>query len=138
MTAHLTYSADDWYWVVAGDDSIWWSSKAAAYVPPDQAFLDADVVPTRIADEIELVTVLERAGVGIMAPQRDFTQAELVDAMTRIEPGRAAEFDRKSLAEIETDAVSFNLSIPQTKIRQRQAEASALTAKIDARIAANS
>ena len=60
------YSPDNWYWIVAGDESRVWSSKASAYVPADdatyQAWREAGGIPSRIASEQELADVLRPYG----------------------------------------------------------------------------
>lgn len=60
------YAPHDWYWIVAGDESRVWSSKASAYVPVSdatfQAWLDRGGIPTRIASEQELADVLRPYG----------------------------------------------------------------------------
>lgn len=49
-----TYTPEDWYWIVGGDTSRFWSSKANAYVTT----LPAGAGVTRIASEAELWDVL--------------------------------------------------------------------------------
>ena len=62
----MTYDPFDWYWIVAGDESRVWSSKASTYVPADdatfQGWLDRGGIPTRIASEQELADVLRPYG----------------------------------------------------------------------------
>ena len=62
----ITYTPYDWYWIVAGDESRVWSSKASAYVSVSdatfQAWLDRGGIPTRIASEEELSGVLRPYG----------------------------------------------------------------------------
>src|SRR5690606_9577402 len=58
------YRPHDWYWIIGGDDSRYWSSASVSYVtelPPDAGV-------TRIASEQELCDVLEAAGCGDRAP----------------------------------------------------------------------
>ena len=55
---YLEYDPYNWFWIVSGDESRWWSSKAGAYIKPDQGFIAAGGVPTRIASEDELDEVL--------------------------------------------------------------------------------
>jgi hypothetical protein len=52
------FRPEAWYWIVAGDETRWWSSASAAYVAPVQLWLDAGNLPTRIANEAELSDVL--------------------------------------------------------------------------------
>lgn len=68
------YDPTDWYWIVAGDESRVWSSKASAYVPVSdatfQAWLDHGGIPSRIASEQELADVLRPYGLfGPVLPQ---------------------------------------------------------------------
>ena len=60
----MTYIPRDHMWIVAGDETQWWSSKASAYVAPDQAWLNAipGRQPTRILNEDELSEVLANYG----------------------------------------------------------------------------
>jgi len=82
------YDPADWYWIVAGDESRWYSSAAAAYVAPDQAFLDGGNRPTRIANEDELWDVLADAGVLVSSTVEDRHAARAID---RSDLGRAIE-----------------------------------------------
>lgn len=70
----MMYSPDNWYWIVAGDETRVWSSAASAYVPADdvtyQAWREAGGIPTRIASEPELAGVLKPYGLfGPVLPQ---------------------------------------------------------------------
>jgi hypothetical protein len=86
------YRPEDWYWLVAGDDTRLWSSRRAAYVLAEdaiyQAWLTEGHLPTRIADEVELVDVLLKA-YPAGAPAKVFTAEELLAAARRIDPGAA-------------------------------------------------
>jgi CTP:molybdopterin cytidylyltransferase MocA len=74
------YDPFDWYWIVGGDDSRFWSSKAGAWVDemPDGAGV------TRIASEAELDEVL--AAYGLLGPtarrkvRKSVVQARLIAA----------------------------------------------------------
>lgn len=56
------YNPTDWYWIVDGDETVLYSSKAGDYVQPDDAAYVAwaadGTMPTRIASEDELGGVL--------------------------------------------------------------------------------
>lgn len=58
----MMYSPDNWYWIVAGDETRVYSSKIGDYVLVSdatyQASISAGGVPTRIASEDELAEVL--------------------------------------------------------------------------------
>lgn len=63
------YNPFDWFWIVQGNDSRFWSSAAGAYIPtlPDGAGL------TRIASEDELSKVLAVYGLrgpSVLVPER--------------------------------------------------------------------
>lgn len=59
----MPYDPHNWFWIVGGDESRWYSSAAGSYVPPQQSFLDAGNRPTKIANEAELWDVLAAAGI---------------------------------------------------------------------------
>jgi hypothetical protein len=52
------YDPRGWFWIVAGDETRWWSSASASYVPPIQSIRDEGGMPTRILNEQELTDVL--------------------------------------------------------------------------------
>jgi hypothetical protein len=52
------YDPRGWFWIVAGDETRWWSSASAGYIPPSQPFLDGGGIPTSILNEQELTDVL--------------------------------------------------------------------------------
>ena len=54
----MTFNPSDWFWVVGGDDSRWWSSSVGAYIDalPDGAGV------TRILNEQELTDALSAYG----------------------------------------------------------------------------
>lgn len=58
----MFYNPSDWYWVVAGNSSVVWSSKARSYLAIDnQTYIDwvaKGGFPTRILSEPELWDVL--------------------------------------------------------------------------------
>lgn len=58
----MEYEPQNWFWIVAGDETRVYSSKAGAYLPATdlayQAWLAAGGVPTRIASDAELGEVL--------------------------------------------------------------------------------
>lgn len=88
------YNPNDWFWIVGGDGSRWWSSRAGAYIKPDQAWLDSGGVPTRIASETELVEVLNQYG--LVGPldkdgERDLVRAECRRRLMRLVGARDAE-----------------------------------------------
>lgn len=69
----MNYTPHDWYWIVGGDETHWYSSAARDYVAPGsapaQAFLALGNEPTRILNEAELWDVLVAAGVPLPANQ---------------------------------------------------------------------
>ena len=73
----IDFSPTNWYWIVAGDESRVWSSKASAYVPADdatyQAWREAGGIPTRIGSEQELADVLKPYGVSRPVLPHGFT-----------------------------------------------------------------
>lgn len=96
------YNPADWYWMVGGDASRLWSSKAAAYVGiGDEGFLAlfaTDNCFTRIANEVLLADVLlKQYPEG--APTRPFKVSEIVETLATIDPMRlAGGFDAETLA----------------------------------------
>ena len=59
----MDYKAEDWHWIVGGDETKAWSSAARAYVPvPDHGHI------THILSEQELGDVLVSAGCADRAP----------------------------------------------------------------------
>jgi len=56
------YDPANWYWIVGGDESHWWSSASSSYVSPLQSWLEVGNLPTRIANERELTDVLAPYG----------------------------------------------------------------------------
>lgn len=58
----IFYDIENWYWVVAGDESRVWSSATRAWFDADDpaylAWLEAGGVPTRIASRAELCGVV--------------------------------------------------------------------------------
>jgi hypothetical protein len=68
----LPYDPARWCWIAGGDESRWWSAAAGGWIvadgPAADAFVAAGGVPTRIADETELVDVLVQAGLPERAP----------------------------------------------------------------------
>lgn len=77
MPDPFSYDPADWFWIVAGDETRWWSSAAGAYVAaPVRAFLDAGGLPTRIAGEAELADVLRPHGLTVPLPAGDDVRAE--------------------------------------------------------------
>lgn len=61
------YNPRDWYWIVSGDETRVYSSKAGDYVAPDSAtyvaWKSAGGAPTRIANSDDLAEVLDSARV---------------------------------------------------------------------------
>lgn len=76
----LNYTPHDWYWIVNGDGSRYWSSAAGAYV--EEMSQSAQVSP--IASEAELDDVL--APYGLLGPtarrkvRKSVVQARLIEA----------------------------------------------------------
>lgn len=60
----MNYDAADWHWIVAGDETRFWSGRGGAYV----ATLPEGAGTTRIANEFELIDVLVKAGRPDKAP----------------------------------------------------------------------
>jgi len=74
------YDPNDWYWIVADDESRAWSSALAGWVaeyPNDRL--------TRIASEVELYDVLARRKLAARGPSRAFSSAEIRAALLRID-----------------------------------------------------
>lgn len=95
----FSYTPSDWHWIVAGDESRWWSSAAGTYVAPDQAWLEDGNQPSRIANEVELNDVLLRQAPR-RAMTRTFAPAEIMAALDRIDHGQtAAAFSPEEIAE---------------------------------------
>lgn len=58
----LPYNPFDWYWIVAGDTSQIYSSRAVSYIPPSdptyQVWLAGGNQPAKIPNQQELIDVL--------------------------------------------------------------------------------
>jgi hypothetical protein len=68
----------DWYWIVGGDRSRWWSSAAGAYVE----ILPEDAGVTSILDEEELTNVLALYGLpGPVARRRKIPKSVVQDRL---------------------------------------------------------
>jgi len=80
-SAIVSYTPDNWFWIVGGDESRAWSSAAGAYVPD---YPDDQV--TRICSEAELNDVLRPYGLALPAPTIDDYKAAIqahIDAVAR-------------------------------------------------------
>lgn len=84
------YSAANWYWIVAGDETQVYSSLAFAYVPVAnstyQAFLAGGNLPTRIEAVASLRNVLNERGVAYLA--EPVTVPALIEERPRITRAR--------------------------------------------------
>lgn len=80
MTQVATYDPLDWHWIVAGDESRYWSSAAGAYV----ASLPDDAGVTRIASEAELTDVLRPYGLRGPAYSVDEANGDLVALLSAV------------------------------------------------------
>lgn len=102
----MLYNPRNWHWIVAGDETRFWSSAAAAYVDtlPDGA------TPTRIANEVELYDVLASIGLAAKAPARTFTAAEVRAALLAVDAGATA--DATTAEELQGVATSIGMMLP--------------------------
>lgn len=79
------FTPADWYWIVGGDESRYWSSAASAYV----TYRPADAPTTRIANEAELADVLGHYGLAGPQPPTRYALYRSV-FIERMEPAEAA------------------------------------------------
>lgn len=111
------YDPSDWYWIVGGDESRFWSSQAGAYV----AELPEGAGVTRIANEFELIDVLVGAGLPGNAPPMP-PAAERLAALAHIDRAkvRAAGFTNDEIAgraSVADDDVRFDTAATATGVK---------------------
>lgn len=94
-----SYSPQDWFWIVGGDDSRAWSSGSRAYVtdwPTDRA--------SRIANAVELYDALAKQGLASRARQGPYSIDEVRAAFANIDAvATGAANDADALAIVAED-----------------------------------
>lgn len=91
----MIYTASNWFWIVAGDETQCYSSAAAATVPVAQ--VPDGVTPTRIVSMGELIEVLRAANV---APYHSVPTALIVDRLKAAGNFAAADAALKASADL--------------------------------------